>query len=371
MKQLDINKHREWYETQVDIYEDFGKLVRSILKKILESKNITFHGISHRTKSVDSFVDKIKRKKETYEPKKMTDLSGIRVIAYILSDVDKIVEQIKKNFQIDKENSVDKSEILGDDKVGYQSKQYIVLLSKSRLRLQENKRFKDLKCEIQVRTILQHAWAEIEHDRKYKTTEKLPDGIPRRFNLIAGLLEVADSEFEQVTDLINEYTKEVKSKTKSKKGRLDVQINSISLIEYLLNKFKDAPEIGKETGSGDIIPEIIGELNDLGIKTLEDLEKSIPKGYVDKLRKHKMTSNFAGVMRDIMIITFKEKYFKKAWKTHWDVWGHGADKFFEEYNVDIKKLIGKYVETKRKRSMLAERKKNSHSKNRKPIQSKK
>lgn len=73
-------------------------------------------------------------------------------------------------------------------------------LKPSRTNLPEYGRFKGLTAEIQVRTILQHAWAEIEHDIQYKSVETIPVSIRRRFMALAGLLEIADREFQAVQD---------------------------------------------------------------------------------------------------------------------------------------------------------------------------
>ena len=50
-----------------------------------------------------------------------------------------------------------------------------------RLQLSEYRRFADLKIEIQVTTILRHAWAEIEHDLVYKDIRGLQQRDPQRF----------------------------------------------------------------------------------------------------------------------------------------------------------------------------------------------
>ncbi len=56
--------------------------------------------------------------------------------------------------------------------------------------------------QVQVRTVLQHAWAEFEHDIRYKGT--VPDEhaseFDRRFTLAAGLLELADQEFTAIRE---------------------------------------------------------------------------------------------------------------------------------------------------------------------------
>ena len=87
-------------------------------------------------------------------------------------------------------------------------------------------------------TILEHAWAEIEHDRNYKY-RGLPLEIQRRLYLISGTLEILDDQFEQITKTIEDYKLKVIEKTRLKD--LDILINSTSLIQYLKERFKDLP----------------------------------------------------------------------------------------------------------------------------------
>jgi tetratricopeptide (TPR) repeat protein len=81
---------------------------------------------------------------------------------------------------------------------GYQSKHLLVKLGEDRSSLVENEEFVDLVCEIQVRTILQHAWAEMEHDIQYKNDEEIPLDLKKRFSALSGLLELADREFQNI-----------------------------------------------------------------------------------------------------------------------------------------------------------------------------
>ena len=57
-----------------------------------------------------------------------------------------------------------------------------------------------LNASVQIRTVLQHAWAEFEHDIRYKGV--VPDehafDLDRRFTLAAGLLGLADREFSAI-----------------------------------------------------------------------------------------------------------------------------------------------------------------------------
>jgi putative GTP pyrophosphokinase len=103
---------------------------------------------------------------------------------------------------------------------------------------------------------LQHAWAEIEHDRNYKFSGILPKGIQRRFNLLAGTLELVDNEFEQISEEIEKYSQEVSAKTKI--GELNIPINSTSLTQYMTEKFEAVPLVGKTFA--DLSSQVIEEL---------------------------------------------------------------------------------------------------------------
>jgi hypothetical protein len=86
---------------------------------------------------------------------------------------------------------------------------HVVMLLPQRIALTEYAAFANLKAEIQTRSILQHAWAEIEHDLGYKTSHEVPRSIRRRFSRLAGLLELVDQEFERIRDELDTYEREV------------------------------------------------------------------------------------------------------------------------------------------------------------------
>lgn len=88
-----------------------------------------------------------------------------------------------------------------------------------------------MKFEVQIRSILQHSWAEIEHDLGYKNLEGIPYHIKRKFSRVASLLEVADLEFSNIRSEIERYSNEVKHSIIE--DNLDVLLDKVSLIEFL------------------------------------------------------------------------------------------------------------------------------------------
>lgn len=82
-------------------------------------------------------------------------------------------------FEVNAAGKENKLEKLGEDKVGYLSKHYIISMSEIRTDFPDYKKYKGLRFEIQVRTTLQHASAEIEHERNYKFAGELTTDIKR------------------------------------------------------------------------------------------------------------------------------------------------------------------------------------------------
>lgn len=336
----------KWYSENRIQYELLSGKVKNILKELLDSNDINYSIIEARAKEEESFKRKIK-KGTSFNPKEMQDLAGVRIIGYVKSDVDKIVKIIRDLFEIDEKRSKDKSEILGTDKVGYRSVHFVAKFPKERIKLPEFKQFKGIQFEIQVRTILQHAWAEIQHDRNYKFNGILPKEIERRLSLLSGLLEVADNEFDNLSIIIDNSYNKVAEIIKS--GKLDVPIDSTSLIPFLKEKFGDIPKIEFSFGFNENSKNIIEELNDMGLNTLEELNNIIPQNYVGILAKFAPKSidgvNFSSIIRDLLIFKYKEKYFKDAWKEDWGAFEKSSLKIYQELgiNVDeIKDILRKY-----------------------------
>lgn len=133
------------------------------------------------------------------------------------------------------EKSDKAQELLDEGRFGYQSVHYLVKMHPSRIRLPEYARFEGLTFEIQIRTLLQHAWAEMEHDIQYKSATVIPSTIRRRFIALAGMLEMADREFEALLDADERLRTEARTSVES--GHLtDVEITPDSLKAYLDRK---------------------------------------------------------------------------------------------------------------------------------------
>ena len=130
------------------------------------------------------------------------DLLGVRVITFIKSDLFAVSEIIEKEFDI-LEGPDDKSEKLSTREFGYRSIHYIVKLNEKRAELPECSEYKELKVEIQIRTIIENAWAEVEHHWNYKPDNGdnlLDEALQRRLYALMAVLELVDQEINSIRE---------------------------------------------------------------------------------------------------------------------------------------------------------------------------
>lgn len=192
------------YITWKSKHGEFGRELENIVSKLLKAKKVRVHSVTHRLKEEHSLRRKVMGGK--YQNlAEVTDICGVRIITFFADEVDKVAEIIESEFEIDTANSVDKRAALDPDRFGYLSRHYVVSLSRNRSALAEYAAFKECKAEIQIRSILQHTWAEIEHDLGYKSSIEVPKDMRRQFSMLAGLLELADQQFAVLRDRLVEY----------------------------------------------------------------------------------------------------------------------------------------------------------------------
>lgn len=299
--------HVQWYEENIDTYKTLAESVVSVLKTALRSQKISYVDIPFRYKEKKSFLKKLKGKSYANYTE-MTDLAGIRVITLVERDVEEVGNLINQLFQVHVDDSVNKSASLGDNKVGYRSVHHVCDIGKTRSGLLENIPLEGLSFEIQVRTALEHAWAEIEHDRGYKLDGELPSHLKRRFALLSGLLESADLEFNRLTLEIEEYSKEIAQKVEN--NDLKFELTTVGLEQFFAVKY---PDIHFKKIS-EHLQIAIRNLQDFGINSIEELDVIakvempfiIDNNIMDYLSVEKMHY----LLTIIMVLSNPDRFFK-------------------------------------------------------------
>jgi len=314
---MEENDFRKWYEEHQKSHEALGRVTIGILTDLLKQRGIDYLSVAGRTKSLESAIDKSVRKGMSDPTTQIQDFCGVRVVTFVEKDILQVARLIKECFHVHPEESADKSVELGTDRMGYRSIHFICDLGEERLELEEFNSYKNLVLEIQVRTVLQHAWAEIGHDRSYKFSGILPQELERKLNLAAGLLEVADGLLDTLAQQIDRYSLSVSRRGHD--GDLNIEVNSITLYQYLTER---AGKMGwpflRATISAEEKNLLMREAQDFGLKTIRDLDQLVTEQFLKACEKRgKSPTTPLGLLRLILMFNDIEKFLITTWGRRW------------------------------------------------------
>jgi ppGpp synthetase/RelA/SpoT-type nucleotidyltranferase len=189
---------RTWFEDNAASFRALETAFRDHLGTALLDARLEDARLETRTKAVDSFLDKATRSdgrggfKYTDPATQLTDFVGARVMVPLSADVAPVARLVQRLYVVEEMSDQRADSVL--DVPGYQSLHFLV-------RFRDEDRpdaAPDLPVELQVRSILQHAWASLQHDLMYKGERRPTDHVRRRLIALAGLLELADQEFMSV-----------------------------------------------------------------------------------------------------------------------------------------------------------------------------
>ena len=198
----DLSKMRATYDKSRKAYHAALRSFHGEVRKILAREGL--HPIiTHRVKEFDSYLDKLTRlrKSQARSPILLRDLFGLRVVCPFLDETERIRELLVKHFQVAEVEHKGANRPLAE--FGYESVHILVRLPKGTLPtlLPHTKGL----CEVQVCTILQHAWAQIEHELIYKADRSVPkSAIRRKLAAVSATLTLADVVFQETRDHLGE-----------------------------------------------------------------------------------------------------------------------------------------------------------------------
>ena len=275
----------EDYRRCLPIFKKMQEIVLQNLRSCLNDNHILVTAVEGRIKTEKSLVGKLELKGEKYHSlSDITDIFGARIISFYSEDVDKISALMEKLFCIDWDNSVDKRKMHELNSFGYLSLHYICRIPKALYYDETMPEINEIPFELQMRTALQHVWANMYHDIGYKSGIEVPQEYLRTLNRLAGMLELADDEFSRIRTSINEYRYKVEGLLQN--GNFDeINLDGDSFSSYLqLNPFKRLNDKIASINQAEIQPVTLKPflpiLQTLGFKTLDDIE-SLIRDYSD------------------------------------------------------------------------------------------
>lgn len=308
---LRIENFKRWYEKNEDNYDEVANFVHDKILNYIKKQKFNVANSCARVKTIDSVYKKAKKMVEKdgkyclkySDPKnQIMDFAGVRIIVYLASDMKIVTDAVERLFKnnILYDDSENKIDLLGDDKVGYLSIHYVVTIDTDEMQYEH---LKGLKCEIQVRTVLQDAWAQVFHDRLYKGSvdNKTDSTIVRKTNLLSGSLELIDSQVDEIVKYFD--SKNGNLSKKAYQALLNESISEKSLSEYcnlLLNgkvekyySYKQVKEL----------------LSSNGIETIRELDYHVNDVFIEELRNISITITIDRLVRYIIFLSDHKKFF--------------------------------------------------------------
>lgn len=186
----------EWYSATMPWRHAAALEIGAWMKERMGDLGIAVDAVSAREKDIRSIRGKIRTKGYTSPRTQMTDTIGARVVLLFESEIDKVVAYLRSVLQVSEKYSRKAGEELALAEFGYRS---VHLVARWRGRtLPDYVRLDRPWVEVQVRSLLQHAWAAIGHDHLYKGALVYPNTVKRRFFAVAGSLELFDQEFDSI-----------------------------------------------------------------------------------------------------------------------------------------------------------------------------
>ena len=269
-----LNEYRE----KLPVYEKMKTVILGLLRTCLDENHVIVSGLEARVKTEQSLAGKLELKGYKYHTlEDVTDVVGARIITFYSDEVDIISALAEKLFEIDWDNSVDKRKMLEIDRFGYLSLHYVCRIPEALYKDPEIPQLNQIRFELQMRSTLQHVWANMYHDIGYKSDVEIPVEYQRNMTRLAGMLELADEQFSRIRKEINGYRRTVQSVVAN--GNLDeVPLNGDTFRSFLkMRPFKRLADKIAAINQGEVYEDNLmpyyNVLLHMNMKTIGDIVK--------------------------------------------------------------------------------------------------
>lgn len=232
------------------ILEAWGNFINNEVQKLLKCDLDDLDEIIRitpepRVKDSESFLRKALYRGKNYDDpiNDIEDLVGIRFVVLYFSEIKKIQKIIETSdfWTFSKDRDFETESMTDPDKFAYQAIHYVV-------RSKNDIGFKDVSipantpCEIQIKTMLQHAWGEATHDTIYKPRQSARPSTKRLLARTTALMEITDNIFKSVDENLRDnemktksfdYFRKIYQQNIDQKIKPDKAINDFILDAYL------------------------------------------------------------------------------------------------------------------------------------------
>ncbi|PIE54558.1 MAG: hypothetical protein CSA35_05130 [Dethiosulfovibrio peptidovorans] len=203
---MQSQKIEEWgiqYIERYSIYQEFVRRMKNLIQDLIEREGVNVYALNGWAKSPEKFLKDLSGSRTSLpaDPfKDISDLATVKILLYFPSDVAMVEKTIQEEFLIDLPRSTTSKDLEDPDLFGYRSIVYDVSLKSDRSGLKEWEKYRDLKLHVQVRTMLQEAWAAISPEIAGVTDAVTKGKLKRKLSRVSALLEEADEDFHYLRE---------------------------------------------------------------------------------------------------------------------------------------------------------------------------
>jgi ppGpp synthetase/RelA/SpoT-type nucleotidyltranferase len=286
-----IDNYINQYEKEYDFYKQLARLGHDVLETEIINRGIKAL-VSNRAKRVDRLKEKITKKnqKKNYKSKSaieqdIVDLAGIRVALYFPSERTIVGQVIQDHFEV-----IEKKEFPTNPHKpkhnkrfsGYWATHYRVKLKKSD---EVEKRFTKTVFEIQIASVLMHAWSEVEHDLVYKPfSGDLSEDELAILDEINGLVLTGEIALERLQKAITERT-----------AKQEEISDKYELTNIMFNNYKNIDAKKINFGNTEYLANYLKAVQKIDtsqlIKSIKLVNQNINESFSDQLFKNILTEN--------------------------------------------------------------------------------
>lgn len=243
---------REWadfYADERDTYDAFVQKLRVLVETLLDEAEVNYAWVISYSSAPTSVEDELARERRAGHPVEKPLESNVRIAGVTIgvrndAPVSELGELIRREFAVDAESS-DPREARHANPITHGYVHYLVSLDQRRLELTEWARFAGLKARIEIKTLLQDVWEDIELELPFYDADSYPtevrDLLIRSAAGLAAVDELLTDAEEAIKRLYAGYEAAIEA------GELQIGVNGVSLLAYVLTS------------------ELVGSLTDLGV----------------------------------------------------------------------------------------------------------
>lgn len=236
----------DFYADQRDVYDAFVHSLERLIEVLLDEDDIDHGWVTSFSRSPDVFVydlNRARRAGQAFDNPLESPLrvAGVTVMVETAVRVPEIVDLITREFVVDPagslpiEDAAARNQLLakpgGSEGLTYEFPHYLISLDERRLELPEWSRFTGLKVRIEVKTVLQDAWATIDIDLPFYAAMSYPAEVRELLAQSARGMSAIDADLAEAKDTISLLLAEYEEAIAA--GELELPLNGLSLMAYM------------------------------------------------------------------------------------------------------------------------------------------